>query len=385
MIGMHQRICRAFVLTMTSLAGLTATASAQDERGWLKQDVAILVDVSASVIQQGWENQDKTVVRGVITGLREVDLGGHWAVETGVSYYESSMRDGSMPLLGPGNSLFIMRFGDLSTIRGSVMDFREIRDVERDTEDYLGVKYPTHSVTLGVNDFRDQKTNLDLAKATVYDMMDRAKGYYLIVVSDEDPDNNPKSDLTPEERTKIENWNSRSDDTDIVTLRRKGSDLKITLRAIGFNPDPDRPIRPVDIWDPPKPKLAIEFLGSLAQSTEESPHRPLTDPPYFAWQVKHDTELNRGFTVTLEPMEGQQPPPEVKPNAAFVVYRQAKLDGKYRVNVVDRSGGSEVAPPALPAYIEVKRRWDFLPYVAWVTGILSIGVFLYTWWTLRHG
>lgn len=372
---------------VTAMAGVVM---AQNERGWLRRDVAVLVDVSASVIQQDWKNDDKEIVRKVIMGLRrDSDLGSDWVINTELGeevvapYYREGLADGSMPLLESGNSLIIMRFGDLKTIRESVMESRPITNVEADTRAYFedpNRGYPRYSSIRQNNEFTDQKTNITLAKAKVHRLMAREEGYYLIVVSDEDPDEELEK-LTADELTMIREWEGRTGVTNIVTLRRRTSQLKISLRAVGFDPDPNVQIKRAQRYTPPEPKLAIEFLGALGESTETFPHRPLTDPPYLAWQVNEDREAPREFMVKLEPIEGQNTPPAMVAKASFVVYDRAELDGKYRVKV--ESVASGVAPPR-DAYIEIRRRWDFLPYLALVTGILSVTVFIYTWWTLRQ-
>ena len=197
------------------------------------RDVAVLVDVSKSVPGQDWKDVDRHTVKRLITGLKGSHYRSKWELEAEPFFEEG------MPLMKVGNSLFILKFGDYETARSDILvkNPEPMTTFPQAIDRYFGDHYPLVSG----GDFDDDKTQLNLAKALVYKHMDKNRGYYMIVVSDEDPD--PEKPLNSEERALVSAWErALGDDVyPIAILSRKGSALKITLWAVGF--DPERPIR----------------------------------------------------------------------------------------------------------------------------------------------
>jgi hypothetical protein len=342
------------------------------------RDVAVLVDVSASVKNQKWRDTDKLLVKRMITGLKASHYGRDWTLDG-----EPFFREGT-PLMDEGNSLFIMKFGDyLTTLQGvAIRQPETIAEYPRGVDNYFTRHYPS----MANNEFNDGHTHLDLAKAVAYKKMDKRRGYYMIIVSDEEPD--PERALEPTEEDLVNTWTRAADVWPVAVLSRQGSALKVTLRAVGFDPDPaKRPVKDppeVTTVEPEPPaELSIEFLGDLRRaSTADQAHRPLTDPPYFAWQIPYETERNRKFQVKIRGVEEQQgfQPEALSTTKAHLVYDKERLQpGKYQLQVTSAGLKSP------EVYFEIKRPWDYLPIIALLTGILTVVVFLSAWWTLRRG
>lgn len=261
-----------------------------------------------------------------------------------------------------------------------------------------------------VQEFRDQKTNLQLAMAEVRSRKGTKAGYYLFVISDGEDD----PERADEDKLLLANWgpdNFSRDDHGIAILAHQGGGKVgkktkpyICLVAAGF--DPVKEVELARVVSPAEPKVkmegAVTLLGGLAS---ETPKLFRNEAPFLAWQVERGPDVDEpqgGYRFRVS-LEDQNAPrvirfamnPEKQQGMTRISIDKETLfkdpRGKQR-RVKDLSEGDWVftieeqngrLKPASGVLVMTREQERVLPF-AILAGVTSLLLMAYSWWAVRR-
>jgi len=345
------------------------------------------------------------------------------------------------PLTKTGKVARFVPFGSLATTMRS-RDPWDVTAVE-DFEIRLRNEYPRRA-----EEFKDSHTCYYLAVARTADFLLRQfeEGCYMFVVSDEldDPDTVDVMptleeagifDITYMKRMRLRFEELKKQDRFHFIARFRKSDLseartagqgyvRLSWYAIGDKPkrvEPPPPPPPPKAGEPPPPPpppppeppqfaRSLTLLGGLVAKEPAESVKPARaedikvfdhDQPFLAWQVDGvaASQVDSPFQVTVFRLDDsgrleqvQQFKPVQLPRTSEGRLRgfiagtttQPLANGIYRINIEEKPASGAQGLEAVATWIEVRKPWNWLPWLLGASLCSAAAVIGYSVWSLRR-
>lgn len=408
------------------------------------KDVAMLVDVSVSVKKDAEGHAEaRSLIQSIVAGegLATSKFKDSWNIDPNpdmaalfgayLGLPATAESAELRPLMEVNNTFLSMHIGTVETVltQGKYLRLRRIQEIK----DMIKGGYPSTA------EMDDKSTCFwfTMARAARILSQNSKLGYYLFVVSDEedDPDYRPDgppghteadyvtytkglSQTYPEPAIRneigryfdyrgknsrnVDLYQPRGDFKQVLIAKFSHTDyrdaksrVKIAWYAMGVEPervkvliapDPvapppvDQPLAPV-AYQPPKLEPAVQWLGGLKEVARKSfnYHSPL-----LVWQVKNAEAASYAPNDKPSLVVSNRPRPVKKLTSSRNDLQTARLpaemeDGNAVLSLrLEQLESDEVR-------IEVRRPSLFwLHCLAWISAVLALGVFLYSWRSLRQ-